>query len=424
MKNKTNNYNNNNKYKVIVIGAGAAGMVAAGFCATKGIPTLLLEKNKYPGRKIGITGKGRCNLTTSIPEVRDIIPNYPGNGKFLYSPLSQFSNLGTIEFFNSLGLKTVTERGQRVFPASEKARDVVKALEKFVRQSKCHLQVESPVSNIRLSDSGKFLITVPKGTLEADKVILAVGGASYPGTGSTGDGYPLAKALGHTIVPIKPALVPLESTEPWVRELQGLSLRNVKAWISVKDKVLAEEFGEMLFTHFGLSGPIILTLSRLAAQKLEQGQLPVIHIDLKPALDRETLDRRVQRDFTKFQNKVLYNAMKELVPNALIHPLIQRAELDPEKPANSVTREERHRLVMALKDLTVNISGTRPLSEAIVTTGGVATQEVNPKTMESKLVPNLYFAGEILDIDGNTGGFNLQAAFSTGYVAGIHGGED
>lgn len=412
------------KYKIVVIGAGAAGMIAAGRCASHGVSTLLLEKNKYLGRKIGITGKGRCNLTTSIQEVRDIIPNYPGNGKFLFSSLSQFSNLDTIEFFNTLGLKTVTERGQRVFPASERARDVVKALEKYLEQSKCHIRVECPVLDIRISPSGYFIIRTPKGKLEAEKVVLAVGGASYPGTGSAGDGYPLAKALGHTIVPIKPALVPLESPDSWVKDLQGLSLRNVKAEISVNSKVLASEFGEMLFTHFGLSGPIILTLSRLAAQELEQGRSPVIRIDLKPALDQETLDRRVQRDLTRFQNKVLRNSLNELVPNALVLPLIQAAQLDPDKPANSITRGERHRLVSALKGLSVNISGTRPLAEAIVTAGGVSTQEVNPGTMESKLVHNLYFAGEILDIDGNTGGFNLQAAFSTGYVAGNHAAKE
>jgi predicted Rossmann fold flavoprotein len=408
------------KHKVVVIGAGAAGMMAAGRCASHGVPTLLLEKNKYPGRKIGITGKGRCNLTTSIREIRDIIPNYPGNGKFLFSSLSQFSNLDTIEFFNSLGLKTVTERGQRVFPASERARDVVKALEKYLKQSKCRIRVECPVTEIHTTPSGYFIINTPKGKLEAEKVVLAVGGASYPGTGSTGDGYSLAKALGHTIVPIKPALVPLESPDSWVKDLQGLSLRNVKAEISGNSKILASEFGEMLFTHFGLSGPIILTLSRLAAQELEQGRTPVIRIDLKPALDQETLDRRVQRDLTRFQNKVLGNSLNKLLPNALILPLIRAAQLDPDKPANSITREERHRLVSSLKGLAVNISGTRPLAEAIVTAGGVSTLEVNPGTMESKLVPNLYFAGEILDIDGNTGGFNLQAAFSTGYVAGNH----
>ena len=405
-------------YKIAVVGGGAAGMVAAGRCGELGAGTLLVEKNKYLGKKIGITGKGRCNLTTSIPSVREIIQEYPGNGRFLYSALSQFSNLDTIEFFHSLGLKTITERGQRVFPATEKARDVVKALEKYVRLGKCEVRLDTSVNRIaRLTGPGFRLDTV-KGSFEAEKVIIAVGGASYPGTGSTGDGYAWAMDMGHQIVPIKPALIPLETRTPWVKELQGLSLRNVKAWLSFQDTILGSEFGEMLFTHFGLSGPIILTLSRMAAGSLEKGQEPIIHIDLKPALSTETLDRRVQRDFAKYQRKLVQNALVELVPNALISVLLEAAGIDKEKPTHSVTREERQSLVDSLKDLQVPISGTRPLSEAVVTTGGIATEEINPKTMESKLVPGLYFAGEILDVDGNTGGFNLQAAFSTGYAAG------
>jgi len=411
------------RYEVVVVGGGAAGMVAAGRCAELGIHTLLLEKNKYLGRKIGITGKGRCNLTTSIPSVREIIENYPGNGRFLYSALSKFSNLDTIEFFQALGLNTVTERGQRVFPASEKARDVVKALEKYLECSGCVIKTGCPVTGISLEQDKTFLIATERGSIKAKKVILAVGGASYPGTGSTGDGYSWAMELGHTIVPIKPALVPLETKEAWVKDLQGLSLRNVEAWISCQDKVLSKEFGEMLFTHFGLSGPIILTLSRVASLELEQGGHPVVHIDLKPALSHETLDHRVQRDFSQFQKKQVQNALVELLPNALILPLLALAGIDHGKPTHSITREERQRLVNILKNLEIKISGTRPLSEAIVTAGGVSTREINPKTMESKLVPNLYFAGEIIDIDGNTGGFNLQAAFSTGYVAGTSAAE-
>ena len=406
------------KYKVIVIGGGAAGMIAAGRCSELGTSTLLLEKNRYLGKKIGITGKGRCNLTTSIPSIREIIEHYPGNGRFLYSALSQFSNLDTIDFFHSLGLKTVTERGQRVFPASEKARDVVKTLEKYLQQSKCHVRKETPVNGISFYPGKGFTISTKDRSFETEKVILAVGGGSYPGTGSTGDGYVWAMELGHTIVPIRPALVPLEAKDAWVKDLQGLSLRNVKAWISYHDNILASQFGEVLFTHFGLSGPVILTLSRIASIELEQGNHPVIHIDLKPALSHETLDRRVQRDFSKFQRKLIQNALIELVPNALIPPILAAARIVPDKPTHSVTREERQRLVNSLKDMKVNISATRPLSEAIVTAGGVETSEINPKTMESKLVPGLYFAGEIIDFDGNTGGFNLQAAFSTGYVAG------
>lgn len=406
------------KFPVIVVGGGAAGMVAAGRCGEKGTPVLLLEKNKYLGRKIGITGKGRCNLTTSIPSVREIVENYPGNGRFLYSALSQFSNLDTIHFFHSLGLKTVAERGQRVFPASEKARDVVKALEKYLHQGKCQVRVETPVTAIRQSPAGGFEIATARGSFRGEKVIIAVGGASYPGTGSTGDGYSWTEELGHTIVPLKPALVPLETRDSWVKELQGLSLRNVRAWISFQDSILASEFGEMLFTHFGLSGPIILTLSRVASLELQKGRHPVIHIDLKPALSHATLDHRVQRDFSKHQRQLIQNALVDLLPRALIPAILQAAAIDPEKYAHSITREERQHLVNSLKDLPVSISGTRPLSEAIVTAGGVATNEINPKTMESKLVPGLYFAGEIIDIDGNTGGFNLQAAFSTGYLAG------
>lgn len=409
-----------NSYKVAVIGGGAAGLVAAGRCAETGTKTLLLEKNKYLGRKIGITGKGRCNLTTSIASIEDIIAQYPGNGRFLYSAFSQFSNLDTIDFFNSLGLKTVTERGQRVFPASDRARDVVKALEKYAKSSGCEIRPESPVTGIsRLPGSG-FKVTTAKGPIEVEKVILAVGGASYPGTGSTGDGYAWARKMGHTIVPIRPALVPLETSETWVRDLQGLSLRNVKVWLSDSDNILGSEFGEMLFTHFGVSGPVILTLSRIAAAELEKGKQPLIHIDLKPALSPETLDRRIQRDFKKYQRKIIQNALVDLLPQALIPVVLENAEIEREKATHSITREERQSLVETLKDLKLTVSGTRPLSEAIVTAGGVATNEINPRTMESKIISGLYFAGEIIDIDGNTGGFNLQAAFSTGYVAGAN----
>lgn len=410
-------------YKVAVVGGGAAGMVAAGRCSELGASTLLIEKNKLMGRKIGITGKGRCNLTTSISSVREIIEHYPGNGRFLFSALSQFSNLDTIEFFHSLGLDTVTERGQRVFPASEKALDVVKALEKYLRNGKCTIKLGTPVKGISHLNGSGFKISAEKESFKAQRLILAVGGASYPGTGSTGDGYNWAKQLGHTIVPIKPALVPLETRDSRIMELQGLSLRNVKVWLTCQGDVLGSEFGEMLFTHFGVSGPVILTLSRHAARKLEEGKQPVIHIDLKPALSPETLDRRVQRDIAKYQRKLMQNALTELVPNALVPILLEEAEIDKDKPAHSVTREERGRLVNTLKDLRVSISGTRPISEAIVTSGGVPTDEINPRTMESKLVPGLYFAGEIIDVDGNTGGFNLQAAFSTGYSAGTSAAE-
>lgn len=405
-------------HEVVVVGGGAAGMMAAGRCAESGAQTLLLEKNKFLGRKIGITGKGRCNLTTSIASIQQVIEQYPGNGRFLYSSFSQFSNLDTIEFFNGLGLKTVTERGQRVFPASEKALDVTRALEKFVRSQNCQVRSECPVSGISVGE-GHLEISTPRSRLEARRLIIATGGASYPGTGSTGDGYSWAMSLGHTIKPVRPALVPLESSDGWVCGLQGLSLRNVSAWLTASDgRRMAGEFGEMLFTHFGVSGPIILTLSRMAASELAQGRKPSLHIDLKPALSEETLDRRIQRDFEKYLRKRISNALNELVPNALVPVLLNKAEIDPEKPVHTVSREERKRLVTSLKDLSLIISGTRPLSEAIVTAGGVATEEIDPRTMESRLVPGLFFAGEIIDIDGNTGGFNLQAAFSTGFVAG------
>lgn len=406
------------QFQVVVVGGGAAGMMAAGRTAGTGTQTLLLEKNKYLGRKIGITGKGRCNLTTGISSIQEIISQYPGNGRFLYSAFSQFSNLDTIVFFNKLGLETVMERGQRVFPASEKALDVAKALEKYVRSGHCTVFAGSQVNDIFVQNGG-FVLETAGGQVEARRVILATGGASYPGTGSTGDGYAWAMKLGHTIKPIRPALVPLESSEAWVRDLQGLSLKNVSVRLSEEDgKSIAGEFGEMLFTHFGVSGPVILTLSRLAAVELERGKKPRLHIDLKPALDEETLDRRVQRDFEKHLKKQVSNSLNQLVPKALIPVLLDKAAIDREKPVHMVTREERQRLVGVLKDLSLTLSRTRPLSEAIVTAGGVATEEINPRTMESKITPGLYFAGEIIDIDGNTGGFNLQAAFSTGYVAG------
>jgi len=406
-------------YKVVVVGGGAAGMMAAGCCAGKGVNTLLLEKNKYLGRKIGITGKGRCNLTTAIGSVREMIEHYPGNGRFLYSAFSRFSNLDTIRFFNDLGLETVTERGQRVFPASEKAQDVVKALEKYVKDSGCRVEKAVPVTKVSVWKEGGFLVSTKTGDVTGERLILATGGASYPATGSTGEGYSFARILGHTVNPLRPALVPLESSDEWVPKLQGLSLRNVSVTLSSGDNPnISGGFGEMLFTHFGVSGPIVLTLSREAVIECEKGRKPVLHIDLKPALDEDTLDRRVQRDFAKAPRKLISNVLRELVPSALIPLLLSKAGIIPEKPVHTVTREERHRLVEALKDFSLRISRPRPLSEAIVTAGGVAINEINPRTMESRLVPGLFFAGEIIDIDGNTGGFNLQAAFSTGYVAG------
>lgn len=409
--------------RIIVIGAGAAGLLAGIAAAEQGVEVVLLEKMPSPGRKMLITGKGRCNIT-NVCDTKEMIRNIPGNGKFLYSALNKFSNKDIVYLLETNGVPTKTERGGRIFPVSDRAQEVVDALSRVFRKANGRLISNSRVASVKKNAAGDFLIKTTEGnSFSAGKVILATGGSSYPGTGSTGDGYRLAAALGHSISPLLPALVPMLSDSPYIKALLGLSLRNVEVTLSGNDKLLGREFGEMLFTHVGLSGPIILTLGKAAARELAAGTEVILSIDLKPALSEEVLDQRLQRDFTKYAKKQLINAMVDLLPQRLIEVVLDAAYLNGTAPVNQLTREERHRLLLTLKGLTFAVTGTGSLAEAIVTAGGVAVKEVDPRTMESKIVPGLYLAGEVLDIDGYTGGYNLQAAYSTGYVAGSSAAE-
>lgn len=410
--------------KIIIIGGGAAGLMAAVSAAEHGASVTILEKMPGIGRKLLITGKGRCNIT-NIGDTQTLIKNMPGNGAFLYSAFHAFDNQQVIDFFTRWEVLTKVERGGRVFPVSDQAKDVVKAFSKALEHLRVSVLTGHSVASVEVENGRAVGVLTKNGNAyPADAVILTTGGASYPGTGSSGDGYAMAQKLGHTITPIHPSLVPLEVAEEWIADLQGLSLKNVSAQVLANGEKIAEEFGEMLFTHYGLSGPIILTLSKKVAEQLNQKKEVSIAINLKPALARETLDRRIQRDFEKFIRKQIKNSLHELLPAKLIETVIDLAFLDPEKPIHQVTKMERSRLIDVITGLTLTITRTRPVSEAIVTSGGVHIKEIDPKTMESKLITDLFFAGEVIDIDGFTGGFNLQAAFSTGYVAGRHAAQN
>lgn len=411
--------------RIIVIGAGPAGMMAAIKAAETsesmgGIAeVMLLEKMKKPGHKMMITGKGRCNITNAA-DVPEIIKNIQGNGRFLFSSMKAFDNRAVIDFFEEQGVATKVERGQRVFPVSDKAQDVVEAMVSRLHELGVKIATDSAVKDI-LVEAGRVKgVRLKSGAIhKADAVILAVGGASYPGTGSSGDGYAMAEALGHTIVPVRPSLVPLTTEEEWVQEVQGLSLRNVRAELLVDGKTEFSLFGEMMFTHYGVTGPVILSMSRTASGYLLAGShFLELSLNLKPALSEEKLEARLQRDFEKYQRKELKNGLVDLLPHKLIEPVLDAAYLASDKPVHQVTVEERKRLVHTLQHLVLTISGTRPLAEAIVTAGGVSVKEIDPRSMESKLVKGFYLAGEVVDVDAFTGGYNLQAAFSMGAAAG------
>jgi predicted Rossmann fold flavoprotein len=413
------------KRRVIVIGGGAAGLMAAGQAASCGAKTVILEKKNRPGLKLRITGKGRCNLTNIAP-IADFITHFGRNGRFLRQAFTAFFTPELTAFFEQQGVPLSTERGGRVFPASEDAQDIVDALVHWAKGRGATIHYQAPVEKL-LIDAGRVagvrISSVRKSHtagLEhpAEAVIIATGGASYPATGSTGDGYKLAESAGHSIVPIRPALVPLITAGQTAHRLQGLSLRNVTAKLLIDGRKQAEEFGEMLFTHYGLSGPMILTLSRRAVDALRLRQEVIISIDLKPALDDRKLDARLLRDFDSQGKKRFKSILKDLLPRSLIPVCIDQTGISAEDFGHQITAVQRRRLRLWLKDFRFEITGHRTFTEAIVTAGGVDTREVDPRTMASRLVEGLYFAGEVLDIDGDTGGYNLQAAFSTGWLAG------
>ena len=405
--------------RVIVIGGGAAGMMAAGRAAQCSATVTLLERGTSLGRKLRISGKGRANITNTA-DLPEFIEAFGPNGKFLYGAFSRFFRDDLLELLHEQGVATKVERGGRVFPVSDRAGEVVDALERWLTASGARVKLSSRVKSLEIANGRVVGVKLYAGRMEADAVIIATGGASYPKTGSSGDGYTFAAAAGHTIVPPRPALSALVTRETWVKEAQGLALKNVEATLFLqigqqKTRKIAAEFGEMLFTHFGVSGPIILTLSRGVADLLAQGNV-FVSIDLKPALTREQLHARLIRDFK--QNKYFRNYLPALLPASLIEPFINLSNVDGGKPVNSVTAAERNRIVELLKDMRVTVKSMGPLEEAIVTAGGVAIGEIDPRTMMSKLVAGLFFAGEAIDLDAKTGGYNLQAAFSTGYVAG------
>ena len=414
--------------KVVVIGGGPAGMMAAITSAENGNEVILLEKNRGLGKKLLITGKGRCNITSSLP-MEDFIKNTPGNGMFLYSAYNKFTNQDIISFLKKQGLDVKEERGNRIFPVTDKSQDVLNCFEKKLKNLKnVKIMYEMPVSEILINEEKRITgVKCKNGAIiKAEKVILATGGKSCPLTGSTGDGYEMAKKLGHTITKIKPSLVPLETYEQDLHQsLQGLSLRNVKIKMvdTCKNKTIYEDFGEMLFTHFGVSGPVILSGSAHLVRyknidELLKNKKIKLLIDLKPALTEEKLNDRILRDFEDFKNKNFKNSLDKLLPQKLIPVIIERSGINPDKQVNSITKQERIQIVKLLKEFEVTIKNFRRIEDGIITAGGISIKEVNPKTMESKLISGLYFAGEILDVDSYTGGFNLQIAYSTGFVAG------
>lgn len=403
--------------KILVIGGGAAGMAAAVFSARNGQEVHLYEQNEKLGKKIYITGKGRCNLTNSC-DMEELLDAVVTNRKFLYSSFYGFTNEETMEFFEQIGLKIKTERGNRVFPVSDHSSDVIRVLKEEMERLHVHIHLSEKVVWIGEKDGVFSNIRLDDGTeVQGDACIIATGGKSYPSTGSTGDGYRFAQQLGHTVTDLRPALVPVETKEAFVKELQGLSLRNVEVAVYDGKKELYRDFGEMLFTHYGVSGPLILSASSFIGKKLQERPLR-LSIDLKPALSEEQLDARILRDFEENKNKQFKNALGKLFPAKLIPVMIGLSGIHPDKKVNEITKEERKQFVSRIKQMEITLTGLRSFQEAIITQGGVSVREVNPATMESKLVKGVYFAGEVLDLDAVTGGFNLQIAWSTGNAAG------
>lgn len=400
--------------RIAVIGGGPSGMLAACTAAKNDCLVTIYERNEKLGKKLYITGKGRCNVTNNATE-EEFFANIPRNHRFMYSSFYSFTNHDLIRLLNTLGLETKVERGGRVFPASDKSSDVLKVLTNYVRQCNAEVLLNTRVKSISKTGDNKFSVRTNNGDYTYDSVIIATGGVSYPTTGSDGDGYRFASELGIKTIDAKPALVPLVTIEEWPKELMGLTLKNVTLRAFDGNKKVYEDMGEVLFTHFGISGPLVLTLSSIIAEHPENVK---VFIDLKPALTREELDRRVLRDFQTAKNKQMKNALFELMPSSLVQIILQLAQIDPDLAVNSLTKQDRARLVEIIKAIPLVIKGTRPIEEAIITRGGIDTREINPTTMESKKVSGLYFSGEVIDVDAFTGGFNLQIAFSTGYLAG------
>lgn len=408
---------------VIVVGGGAAGMMAAVFAARNGQNVQLLEKNEKLGKKLFITGKGRCNITNAA-DIEDLFTAVTSNPKFLYSGFYSFTNQQVIDFFEELGVKTKIERGERVFPVSDHSSDVIAAFSRELKSLGVSVSLHTEVKELLCEQDKVCGVLLTNGKkMKADAVIVATGGISYPSTGSTGDGYRFAKETGHRVTELLPSLVPMEVRQWYAKELQGLSLRNIEIRITDGKKKLYEEFGEMLFTHYGVTGPVILSASSVVGKTLRKKEL-TLHIDLKPALSEEQLDKRILREFDANHNKQYKNSIDSLFPAKLKPVMIELSEIEPEKKVNEITKEERQRLVHLIKDFTMTLTGLRSYNEAIITKGGVSVKEIDPGTMESKKMKGLYFAGEVLDLDAVTGGYNLQIAWSTGYLAGINAGCD
>ena len=404
--------------KIIIIGGGAAGLIASATAAGRGENVTVIEKNSRPARKVMITGKGRCNVTNACFDLDDLINSVVTNKRFMYSAFSSFMPYDTIALIEKMGVPTKIERGNRVFPESDNAVDIVDALVKNAKQNGVKF-VEGTVASFNTENNVIKSVNLADGTVvDGDAFAICTGGLSYQSTGSTGDGYRLAESVGHSITDIEPALISLVASNGFVPKLQGLSLRNISIKLLDGEKEIYSDFGEMLFTHYGVSGPVILSASSHMTHPKEHNYKIVI--DLKPALDEQTLDKRIQRDFAENTNKDFINSLSKLLPNKLIPVIVKLSGIEPSEKVNQITKVQRQNLVSLLKNFTVNISDFRPINEAIITSGGVDVKEINPKTMGSKIVDNLYFAGEVIDVDAYTGGFNLQVAFSTGYLCGMN----
>ncbi len=402
--------------KIIIIGGGASGLLAAARASLRGLDVTLIEKNARPARKVMITGKGRCNVTNACFDINELISNVPRNPRFLYSAFSAFMPYDTIALFEELGVETKIERGNRVFPVSDKAVDIVDALVNYAKQSGVEI-INASVKSLEIKDDLVTGVILENGErMKCDALAICTGGKSYPQTGSTGDGYIFARQAGHRVTELKPSLVPLVCSNNFIPSLQGLSLKNIGIKLFDGDELVYSDFGEMLFTHFGVSGPVILSASAHMDKPGEKKY--TLSIDLKPALDEKTLDKRILRDFEENKNRDFINSLSKLLPNKIIPTVVKLSSIEPSSKCNSITKEQRLALVALLKSFTVDITDFRPIEEAVITSGGVDVKEIDPKTMKSKLISNLSFAGEIIDVDAYTGGFNLQIAFSTGYVCG------